>query len=257
MKMIENPKSLSCRGSIFLLKGEKNIIYTVNEEENPQEILVQLPLHNRPKSSNEIIWEAPNAVNGFKIVQLSNKEYGYKREKDNKLLPVRYDIVTNFNEHGFAMVGKDGNVTWINKKFHHLNNMGEMIPEKEEKWDITDGWQAIYEFKGEKAPLSKVYDSRNLKGNVAYFSKEGTLKDFYCYQEEIDEENKKTFFLDGGQFDGTGHTLVSNGDMLFSSGYYLPREELLKRCLEKGFINTIQEESEVIGNIPSQKKLVR
>ena len=68
-----------------------------------------------------IIDSNENFVNGFKVVKTANGEYAYIRESDNSLLPFRYDIAFDFNEFGFAIVGKDGSVSWINKDFKYLN----------------------------------------------------------------------------------------------------------------------------------------
>ena len=53
-------------------------------------------------------------------------------EKDNILLPYRYDIATDFNEYGFAMIGKNGKVSWIDKKFNYLNIEGKIEKEGNE-----------------------------------------------------------------------------------------------------------------------------
>ena len=56
----------------------------------------------------EIIDNSNDFVNGFKVVQTSNGEYAYVRQSDFQLLPFRYDVASDFNEYGFAMVGKKG-----------------------------------------------------------------------------------------------------------------------------------------------------
>lgn len=92
-----------------------------------------------------------------------------------------YDIAGNFNEHGYAMVGKDGCVSWINKKFEYLSRDGHLISENpnnlHEKFYT---WDAVYQFSSGSIPLSKLYKIVYDSGIVSYMGTNGQLQEFFC-----------------------------------------------------------------------------
>ena len=125
--MNELPKKItSIKGSRIFTQDEiVKVGYTLNEEQADETyIRVELPyyygVYLRHPKSLEIIDDSRDFVNGYKVVQTANKEYAYVREEDNKLLPYRYDIATDFNEYGYAMVGKDARVSWIDRDFRYF-----------------------------------------------------------------------------------------------------------------------------------------
>ena len=244
-KLPKNINSIIRSSAIFIKKEVRHICYEINEkEESSANIRVQLPKYHRPKKSDEIIDSNENFVNGFKVVKTANGEYAYIRESDNSLLPFRYDIACDFNEFGFAIVGKDGSVSWINKDFKYLNIQGEMVEEELDKnWSKFDGWQGISAFSKGNLPLSRVYDGRNTYGRISYFGTDGKFKEFYRYDGKIDNHFSKSTFTSGSTFDEKGHA-IADGDMLFAKGYYLSYKDLIKLSMEKGFIDSISEDAE-------------
>ena len=103
--------------SIFIVRDRtRNICYTINQN-TPNETNIHI-------KSEKIIDDSNEFVNGFKVVQTENGEYAYVRESDNVLLPFRYDVAFDFNQYGFAIVGKDGSVSWIDTTFKYLNLEG-------------------------------------------------------------------------------------------------------------------------------------
>lgn len=228
------------------LKRERNLCYTINKN-LPDETNVHVKLKSefyRPQKSEKIIDNSNKFTNGFKNVQTENGEYAYVRETDNVLLPYRYDIAFDFNEYGFAMVGKDGSVSWIDTTFKYLNLEGEFVEEKlDESYSKFSGWQGISEFSTGNIPLSRVYDGRNRYGKVAYLGIDGKFKEFYRYDGQIDEYFSNTTFNSGTEFDENGYAMA-NGNMLFARGYYCSYDDLIKICKQKGFIDFINEEAE-------------
>ena len=241
--MIQLPdkiNSLVHNGCSFDLSYVRNIGYTINKGEDTEtNIYACLPKYYRPAKTNFIAEYNSPFKNGFKVVKMANEEYAYIRESDQTLMPFRYDIAFNFNEYGFAMVGKEGNVSWIDKNFNYLNSMGEMVRENlEEEFIRFDGWKGVKEFSKGDIPLSQVYDNKNTYGRMSYFGIDGKIKDFYQYNGQINYSFPKTTFMNGTSFDEKGYAKADN-NILFAKGYYISYEDLIKICMEKGFIDNI------------------
>lgn len=161
-------------------------------------------------------------------------------------MPFRYDVAFDFNAFGFAIVGKDGSVSWIDRDFKYLNLQGEMVEEELDKnYAKFDGWQGISAFSKGNIPLSRVYDGRNTYGKIAYFGTDGKFKEFYRYDGKIDMDSyfSRSTFAGGSTFNEKGHA-ISDGDMLFAKGYYVSYEDLIKLSMEKGFIDSISADAE-------------
>lgn len=227
-------------------KRARNIYYTINED-TPDETDIHIKLSSewhRPKKSEKIIDDSNEFENGFKVVQTENGEYAYVRESDNALLPFRYDVAFNFNQYGFAMVGKDGSVSWIDTTFKYLNLEGEFVKEElDKKYSIFSGWQEIREFSEGSIPLSRVYDGRGSYGKIAYLGIDGKFKVFYKYDGEINDHWSYSVFSKGTEFDENGYAMADD-NMLFARGYYCSYKDLIKICKQKGVITSISEDAE-------------
>ena len=216
------------RFSYYLNKG------TVEEKH----FSVLLPKYSRREKTTDIIDDSRNFVNGFKVVQTANKEYAYVREEDNTLLPFRYDIATDFNEYGYAMVGKDGKVSWIDKSFKYLNSEYEMLKEDSTEFN---GFLSVSNFSKGEHPLSKLCNI-GYNNEVRYFTTDGKIKNFSLYDGEIirDGDSIKKFSCCSTEFNDKGYATANEGDIiLLSSGYYLSVKDLIRICEEKGFLDTI------------------
>lgn len=237
--------SIDCSSAILVTRGKRNINYNINENEKDNtNIHVVLPEFGRPEISVDIVNESPSFINGFKVVQTSNGEYAYIRQSDFQLLPFRYDIASNFNEYGFAMVGKNGNVSWIDTSFRYLDSKGKMTEENPSDYYARfKGWQGVSNFSQGTIPLSQVYEGRNCYYTVAYFGTNGELKKFYKYNGQINEDFSKTLFNSGTPFDENDQA-KADGDMLFAKGYYLSNKDLINICKQKGFIDSICKDAE-------------
>ena len=194
----------------------------------------------RPRKSFDIIDDTRDFVNGFKVVQTANMEYAYVKEEDNTLLPYRYDIATDFNEYGYAMVGKDGKVSWIDKNFKYLNSKYEMVNEDSSKFN---GFLSVSDFSKGEHPLSKVCScSYDWNKKTSYFGVDGKIKEFSRYDGKIirDNDSIKNFSYYSEDFNDKGYATANNDWLiLLSSGYYLSVKDLIKICEEKGFLDTI------------------
>ena len=223
--------SISSTGEFFEWEDRKRIFtYYLNRGmENETYIRFSSPYRSRPERSFEVIASSKDFTNGFKLVQTANKEYAYISEEDNTLLPYRYDIATDFNEYGFAMVGKNGKVSWIDKNFNYLNIEGKMEKEGNE----FNGFTQVNKFSNGKIPLSKV-EYKRVASLVSYFGIDGKIKEFYTFDGEkiIDTNPRKIFLQYSKDFTGDYALVNFNTDILLSSGYCLSNDTLIKICEE-------------------------
>lgn len=246
IKFPENINSVVVNGCIFSdLKNQRNICYTINKNESTEtSIYAKLPQHYRPRKSEKIVYESSCFVNGFKVVQTANGEYAYVRESDNLLLPYRYDIAFDFNEFGFAMVGKDGSVSWIDKDFKYFNLKGKMVAENlRRSFEKFDGWQGVSNFSKGNIPLSRVHDARDVFSRIVYFDTNGNLKKFYKYDGLVNIDFYRANFSEGTIFNEEGYAKSDEG-LLFSKGYYISYKDLVKIATEKGFIDSISRDAD-------------
>ena len=255
-KLPKKINSIARKSSIVLSDGIRYIWYEINENEQDRtEIPVQLPEYSRPKKSNEIVDSNDSFVNGFAVVKTANGEYAYIRESDNLLMPFRYDIASDFNEFGFAIVGKDGSVSWINKDFKYLNLSGVLVDEELDKsWSKFNGWQDVSAFNDYDTPLSRVYDGRNMTGRVVFFGTDGKLKAFYKYDGEHISKLPKYNFTRSTRFDEKGHA-VADEKILFAEGYYISYNDLIKMCMESRFIDNIGMKAQICLDREKEKVL--
>lgn len=236
--------SISCGSNILITNDmQRKIYYTINEEEYPIKITVSLPYAARPVISNEIIESNSGFVNGFKVVKTANGEYAYIRESDGILLPYRYDIASDFNQYGFAMVAKDGNATWINKSFQCLSKNGKMVEEdmegKYSKYRKFEGFQQVYNFSTGAYPLSRVYEGRDGRANSFYFSPEGKRKEFYKFDGSFNH------FFPISTFGNTDFKdkdyIISENGIIFAKGYFCSLKYVLDFCKQNGTVSAIFE----------------
>lgn len=246
-KLSSKINSISCGTPVFLNNDFRRIHYTINEKEKqPIRITIKLPYYTRPEISNEIISSNSEFINGFKVVQTANGEYAYIRESDGALLPYRYDIASDFNQYGFAMVAKDGIATWINKNFQYLSRSGKMVDEnmKDKYYDYRnpDGFQGIYEFSSGNYPLSRVYEENNEYRNTFYFSVEGKRKEFYLFDGSFDHSFTFNSFINSDF--GDKDYIIDERGILFAKGYYCPFKYVLEFCEQNGVVSAIYENAD-------------
>lgn len=247
--MNELPKKItSIKGSRIFTQDEiVKVGYTLNEEQADETyIRVELPyyygVYLRHPKSLEIIDDSRDFVNGYKVVQTANKEYAYVREEDNKLLPYRYDIATDFNEYGYAMVGKDARVSWIDRDFRYFSAQEErFIEEYGQGYTKFNGFLGVSDFSKGENSLSRLYRF-GYNNTVSYLGTDGRIKEFYGYDGKIirNDQSNKNFSYYSEDFNEKGYAKANNGELiLLSSGYYLSTKDLTKIYEEKGFLDTI------------------
>jgi len=254
-KMLKNINNISCSNCIFLTENyERNIHYEINEnEEELITINVKLPRATRPEKTDEIVAQSESFVNGFKTVVTKNGEYAYVREEDGKLLPYRYDIAADFNELGYAMVGKDGNASWINKNFQYLSKDGELIDEDlEDPYRKFDGFQKVFNFNRGQYPLSRVHEGRSHFAKTYFFSPEGKIQEFYQFDGQISTFNSWSGSCDI-DFNDRDY-LITNEGIFFAKGYFCPTSYIFEYCEKNGTISEILKNADKALKIETGQK---
>ena len=247
--MIKLPKEIKSIKVSRVLPQEEIVKYSyvVNEGKDDKLCIpIVLPyyygVYLRQPASIDIIDDSRDFVNGYKVVQTDNEEYAYVREEDNKLLPYRYDIATDFNKYGYAIVGKNARVSWIDKNFRYFNEEEEKFKEEQEiGYNTFNGFLGVSDFSKGENPLSRMY-RRGYNNTVSYLGTNGKIKEFSKYDGEIirDDESNKYFSYYSEDFNDNGYAKANNDEItLLSSGYSLSTKDLTKICEEKGFLDTI------------------
>lgn len=258
----KNIKTLECFLSVLLYEDKRNITYTIDDKYASKcHYTVVVPRYWRPDRSDEIVEQNKDFSNGFKLVKTSNGEFGYVREFDGILMPYRYDIAFDFNEYGLAMVGKDGNVSWIDKDFNYINREGEK--EKEEIYskgfdsygNNFKAWQRLEQFSKGEIPIAKLYDGRNTYATIRYIDTNGNIKKFYKFDGKIDKKDISSFFRSGTSFDKKG-VAKADGSYLFARGYYIAYDDILEMAISRGFVNELSKEAEQALNNKKGKRLI-
>ena len=190
-------------------------------------------------------------INGFKAIKTGEETYGYVRESDNKLMPYVYDNAYDFNDYGFAIVGREGAMTWINKEFKYLRNDGrsgcygnEYAMSEDYLYDpyrILHGFHAVGEFSKGDIPLSRI---RVGDESVIYFGTDGKVKKFTKYNDENARVLNK--FQRGTPFNKNGMAIVEYDKeklVLFAEGFYIGYNDLVKMTLDNGFVDKVRKET--------------
>lgn len=248
--MVKLPKEIKSIKGSRVFEGEEIVKYgyVINEDKDGELYMpIELPyyygVYLRPPASFDIIDDSREFVNGFKVVQTANLEYAYVREADNKLLPYRYDIATDFNEYGYAIVGKDARVSWIDRNFRYFNPKEKKFIEEYEigSYYRFNGFLGVNDFSNGEYPLSKVY-CLGYNNAVSYLGIDGKIKEFVNYDGEIirNDQSNKNFSYDSEDFNDLGYAKANNEELiLLSNGYYLSAKDLIGICEEKEFLDTI------------------
>lgn len=288
---IDNVKSLSVRTIEFDHVLREMKVRYIFDEYMPQEKYVDLNIcsvkeeYDVYKEKNiHVIDDTNNFVNGYKVVELSNHKFGYIKEETNELMPFYFEVASNFNDYGLAMVGKRSSVAWIDKNFGHINMMSgfckppitltiENICEYLNHEMAFKSYSKICNFSGKQVPLSMVsishvYDNDfpPIKNqpfyNASYIDINGKYKEFMYYDGNF-KDYMDTAFHTGTSFNELGYALAStmnivgersnkqmvsdiNGHyILFDNGIYCNMEIFQKLCIEHGgTISSIKEDLE-------------
>ena len=227
-------------------------IYKINGKEVKIYYDDELDYMKYIKSGKTITDEGNEFVNGFKIVKTKNCQALYVKEENNLIIPYIFDIATNFNEYGLAMVAKDNKVSWINKDFKYITKDGTTT-------DIPtigkfNGWDSITCFSEGELKVSKCVTN----GINAFMDTDMKLKEFYNYNNPK-EKPDKWFGLETKEFNSEGYAVAQNGKkdikLLLSNGYYIDGKKLVENfILEKGLLEECITDAIEFGALNKIKK---
>lgn len=238
---------------ISSLKASYNLHYIINDDYKN----VYHGYMEKYDWSNKKIVEESEFINGYKLVKLDNGFYGYIRESDNKLMEHLFNIATDFNEYGYAMVGRNDTVTWINKDFNYLSENGwveDPVYDRGNEWfnGYMDGMYSVDKFSNTNVPLSRV--GRNSEA-CFYIGIDGKTVKFKSINEDKTMKHS-TIAIHGTNFDDNGYATskglgFSNDKyFLFQEGYYMNFDDLVKYSLSSEVITDIHQKikSKKIGS---------
>ena len=167
------------------------------------------------------------------------------------MLPYRFDIATDFNQYGLAMVGKDGHVTWINKEFKMLKHddywvFQELKPidlEFDKTGRLSGGFSKVYSFSKGEFPLAKVYEGRRKQGFVAFLRPSGTLQHFRDYDgASVSQLEGNSEFPICSNFDENGIAVMERG-ILLAEGFEISNENIINILKGKGTLLEIKQDA--------------
>lgn len=223
--------------------------------------LVDATQKTKEEDSKKITEMPKDFINGFKVIRFGNGEYGYMRE-DGTIVPHRFDIAGNFNEYGFAMVAKDGRVTWINREFRFLflstrldEDTGLYVHEMTAREMVTSrSYNSIEDFMGEESPISSIQYYHDGHSTYFFLNTSGEIQKFFPYKDtkepECSPRDYCTMFSKKPTFDKHGVALVDN-IVLFANGRYISVSFLIDILKNLGLLDQIDE---LVNNYPLENK---
>lgn len=194
-------------------------------------------------------------VMGYKLISMQDGSFAYMRESNGEVLPYRFDIASDFNEFGFAMVGLGKGAAWLNRDFKVFRD--GWVPLE----SVEDGpFVGIGEFSGsvggEVSPIVS-FKTGEESIHLNYLNTLGNIQSFVQYDGQLRTKSvdrfvlprKKIIFrgmeelnLSKYAFDGSGHLHLAE-TMLFSRGFFCTFGDLIAVSREKGFLTAIEEEA--------------
>lgn len=102
--------------------SREEIVYTYIDMEGNKSHIVSHFIKNKDFT---ILDEEIDYINGFRRVLFSDCTYGYREESTGELIPYKFNLATNFNENGIAIVAIDSGVTLLTNDFKILYKNGK------------------------------------------------------------------------------------------------------------------------------------
>ena len=189
-------------------------------------------------TKSEEIARIGDVVCGYRLFIDEAGLYGYINEDDLEILPYRFDLATNFNEYGLALVAYSGTVSWINKDFKIFSSDDECFINIEDNSYIL-GFKEVYNFNGNKNPLSKIV---TFDEQVLYLNTEGEIQKFrYKNESNISSWDKEYFLEDGlGEFNKEGFMISKDGNTVLSEDGYIYTGEDARNIWSRKYTKNIE-----------------
>lgn len=237
------------------LPGE-DVVYTYIDMEGNK---CRIASHFIENKNFSILNDEKDYINGFRRVLFSDFTYGYREESTEELVPYKFNLATNFNENGIAMVAIDSGVTLLTSDFKILYKNGKYfkmggfsshfsmpIPIKVDSFSslyitythrASNGINELEAMFLDKTGSNITFRSPTGEGERLFFRKtckETLLKENEC---RISEAG----FIICGDY------------ILLSSGYYITLSEL---CMLPEVIDYIRELSMTINSQHKEKRFI-
>lgn len=192
-------------------------------------------------------------VNGFRRVEYSNGKIGFQTA-EGKLISYKFNIASDFNACGLAMVGLNGGVTWINSEFKKLTSKGNWTMMEDEFSSLP------LEVSDFVAGLSSVEVGRMTRIKAFFIDQEGKRMEFF-HSASGSTVNFEGKFSNGSSFEESGYKITSEG-VYFACGQFLTFEEVVKlpqmdailSTLNAGMVQEKMGKSLHLGKIAEQKE---
>lgn len=173
-------------------------------------------------------------VNGFRRVEFSNGKIGFQ-DASGKVAPYKFNIASDFNEYGFAIVGTMYGVTWINSEFKKLTARGTWTFMEDQFIEMPTRIQNFV------LGMSSVSYMRRSKREAFFIDIEGKKVQFVDELHEQYVDFGGTYDSEAG-FNELGYKITSKG-VYFANGSFMGFEEIIK----------LPEASELLGKISRNK----
>ncbi len=182
-------------------------------------------------------------VKGFKLLADQEGRYLYYQQgnglRPEKIIPYIFDIATDFNEYGLAMVAVNGRVSWMNQDFQYVDK-DNMLQSYDE--DMEDAWASVSSFSEGTIPLSKLMHPG--EGLVtAYMCIDTSIKCFRRFENGkivAGPISSNHFDMNSTDFNRDGWAFAEDR-VLCDQGFYMKNEFIAKEAIAKGFVKTICE----------------
>ena len=248
-------------------------IFTFGEENKQIDFAIEKTIDDIESEYFTIDWEnsSDSFHFGYRLVRFVDGTFGYvKKGNGEEICPFKFDIASEFNEYGLAMIGKNGCVNWIDHNFEYLSMSGNKISCKNVlRENILRGgeWEFLSDFPNGSDPLSTMFTSRfHKEGRVVYLKSDGSIQVFRRFDGNILGEQQCVFgpvnfarrelsFRDIGfiRFGPEGYKVLQDR-ILFAKGYYSTLEDALQIASKSG-VNVLNDTQAFIKklNLESQK----
>ncbi len=208
----------------------RQYLINANRDTGMYDANIMIDNNTNINKSEEIARISDDVVNGYRLFIDEAGFYGYIKEDDLEILPYRFDLATNFNEYGLAIVAYSGTVSWINKDFKIFSSDEECFIDIEDNSYIL-GFKEVYNFSGNKNPLSKIV---TFDDDIFYLNTEGKIQKFkYKYDDGKTSSWDREYFNDTDfrNFEESGYMISKDGKIVLSEDGYIYTGEEIKNIL--------------------------
>jgi hypothetical protein len=252
---MEKIHSITIYSSPFIENGIVDYSYCLNNDDDNYchfEWHDSLEKRLKDEKSYHLITGGGNGyVNGFRLVRNAYGQFLYRKQGkgygSDKQLPYIFDIATDFNEYGLAMVAANCQFAWINKDFKYIDKSGNL---RDYNQKIENGWSEIYDFSQSPNPLSKLvfYEKGSICYKVSYMNTKMELVDFRNFNgNRVFGKNSalNTFKESSTEFNKDGFAKASDSMILSDKGFYVNYDYIIDKALESGLVKDICDEAKV------------